>query len=340
MHPPSDSALGHQLGRIRHRIILYGVLDVLLVGILVVCLRSVAPFHLLCAVAALVLLMALGHLFLHYHHLRAMWELSPPRAEDVPSSSAALGGPAPGGAREPKAEQEPGRPTMPQVSLKEYLALSDDEKDRIQMEAYEANRAWMRRKMDDLRAEWLIIVNGEIVKSSPTFDDYPSETPMNELAEQYQGVPVIFVRSPLIEESAWVALRQGDAYPTLAMDIDAQKVVADFDTGAPYTLLDHEWLGICGVSGRGFGVAHHGEHLGAAYRYRLLPVELTLRGEDGRTATRTILARSVSDWRSSPWCSPAINPNRNALAGRDLLRQFGATVELDGAARTTRVRVP
>ncbi|MBM4034974.1 MAG: hypothetical protein FJ291_24790 [Planctomycetes bacterium] len=308
----------------RRRVNFYGaphalILTLLLAGLLLYFRSPGDPWSLVCCLVAAIVVSLYGLISVFREALRGV--------RDAPERAATT------------ATALPSLPNVPGISVAEYLALSQEEKDRVQLEAYEANRPWIERKLNELGAEWLLVANGEVVKASPTLDDYPFETPMDELARQYGGVPVIFVRSPLIEESARTVLPKGDSYPTLPIEVADREVVADFDTGSPCTMLDHEWLEARSVLGRGVGVAHEGKHLGTTYSYRLLPVPLTLRGEDGRAATLAVRVRAVFDWRNSPLCSPSINPNRAALAGRDLLRGFGATVELDGRACVTRVRL-
>jgi len=230
---------------------------------------------------------------------------------------------------------------LPHLCLGEYQGLSLGERDRLQTEAYERNWDWIERKLAELGADWMVVVHGEVRQWSADLQKYPTDEQLVQLAEEEGEVPFVFIRSPLVEECAWAALPGGDYYPTVELQVAGHRLTADLDTGSPHTILNEEWLSGLGlVPPPAVSPSHVRAHLGSPYRCRLLPIPLTLVSEDGRRSDLSLFCLSVLDWRRSPWCSTLINPHREALAGRDLFRAFGLIAELDGRARTTRVRLP
>lgn len=230
---------------------------------------------------------------------------------------------------------------VPHLSLEQYLALSPEERDRVHIQAYEGNRCWIERTLGELGAEWILVLNGEVRQWSRDPQEYPSDGDLMQLAEEADEVPFVFIRSPLVEESTWSTLDGEDFYPTLEIRVGGHVLVADFDTGSPRTLLDHDWLDTRRVAPSvTMSAIHVLRHLGFPYRCRFLPIRLEVVGENGARSEETVHCRCVLDWRTSPWCSPDINPNREALAGRDMFRAFGLTAELDGRLHKTRLHVP
>jgi hypothetical protein len=57
--------------------------------------------------------------------------------------------------------------------------------------------------------------------------------------------------------------------------------------------------------------------------------------EQGGVAAREVPALCVTDWRQSPLCR--VNPNREALAERNLLLEFPLRMELNGVGRVTHI---
>jgi antitoxin (DNA-binding transcriptional repressor) of toxin-antitoxin stability system len=236
---------------------------------------------------------------------------------------------------------ENGNIDLPHLSLDQYRTMSSAERDRLQIEAYERNWEWIERKLGELQADWMVVVGGKVRLWSRDPQEYPTDEQLWRLAEEANEAPFVFIRSPLVEESAWTMLAEGDAYPSLELHVGGHRLLADFDTGSPRTILDDDWLVNHGlVSPLTISPVHVRKHLGSPYRCRSLPVALEVVDENGASAQRTVFCLSVLDWRRSPWCSALINPRREALAGRDLFRAFALIAELDGRAQTTRVRLP
>ena len=71
------------------------------------------------------------------------------------------------------------------------------------------------------------------------------------------------------------------------------------------------------------------------FQYHLRNLLIGVRTVTGTFLTQTTKATCIRNWRESPLC--LVNPQREALAGRNLLLEFPLRLELDGAAKCTRV---
>lgn len=107
------------------------------------------------------------------------------------------------------------------LSFDDYLALSDEEREPIQLRAYQAHQTWIDMELEQRGAEWLIVCGGEIFESSSTLRDYPSREKLMRIGKQRRRVPFVFVRESLVEESGWSALEDNDCYPTVRLTIAA-----------------------------------------------------------------------------------------------------------------------
>ena len=229
-----------------------------------------------------------------------------------------------------------------------YLALSDKERDAIALRAYQTLRTWIDAKLEERKAEWILVCGGEVIESSPTLQNYPSREKLMQTGQQRGLVPFVFVRGPLIEESGWSVLPRGDFYPTIRLSIAAAgtstehlpntgiELTADFDSGSPGLFMNYDLMMTHQiVDNQPIDQPHLSAHLGQAYRFHILPLLIGVRSEDGTVTAREFSVLCVRNWRLSPLC--LINPNREALAGRNLLIEIPLRLELDGAKRTTRV---
>ena len=79
--------------------------------------------------------------------------------------------------------------------------------------------------------------------------------------------------------------------------------------------------------------AHFRSHLSQLYSFHVLPVVIGVTDEQGSIKIQDFHALCVHNWQNSPLC--LVNPNREALAGRNLLLEFPSRVELDGRQQVT-----
>lgn len=91
------------------------------------------------------------------------------------------------------------------ISCEDYLALSDEARDNIQLYAYDKYRNWIDEELARCDARWMIVCGGKILDWSPTLNDYPSDEKMEMIGKQSGYAPFIFMANPLIEESARAA---------------------------------------------------------------------------------------------------------------------------------------
>ena len=121
---------------------------------------------------------------------------------------------------------------------------------------------------------------------------------------------------------------------TLRFEPEGQTLAGDFGTGAPVTLISHEWLLRNGLIEAATLVAT-GMAGPALQMYQYAAVALSARLVDAETTTGVAMvnAQAVLDWDHSPFSSGT----RLALIGRNILKAFGANVEIDGATGETHI---
>lgn len=93
------------------------------------------------------------------------------------------------------------------ISLKDYRSLPRPERRRYQSEAEALNQQWLEKRFRTLGANWLMVVDGKVVKHGASLDDYPGDEEMRELRQNAGKIPFVFFSKYLlaIEEapSAW-----------------------------------------------------------------------------------------------------------------------------------------
>jgi hypothetical protein len=252
-------------------------------------------------------------------------------------------------ARKEVTEPAPGPSTdVFDLPFDDYLALSDEEREAVQLRAYQTHQARIDAELERQGAEWLLVCGGEVVETSPALRDYPSREKLMQIGQQRGRVPFVFVREPLVEESAWSALAGNDFYPTVRLTVAAPGtgtenlptagvgLTADFDSGSPNLFVDYDqMLALNIIDRQPIDQAHFRPHLGQLYRFYVLSVLVGITDEQGGVAAREVPALCVTDWRQSPLCR--VNPNREALAERNLLLEFPLRMELNGVGRVTHI---
>jgi len=127
------------------------------------------------------------------------------------------------------------------LTLEEYTNLSQEERFQLQCALLDVNREWLHRQFHLFGAAWIMVVDGEVVASSPNIDEYPQQSDVLNVCERKGKFPFIFddERLLLIEESSspWSAtVYATDAYPTADIEVGSAglrlRLVADLDTGA------------------------------------------------------------------------------------------------------------
>jgi hypothetical protein len=234
------------------------------------------------------------------------------------------------------------------ISFEDYLALSDEEGEELQLLAYEKYRNWIYQELAKRRARWMIVCGGKIIEWSSRLNDYPSEEKMDAIGKQFGYAPFVFIANPVIEESYWTALPEDDFYPTLSITLGAAnwdetelikkglKIDADFDTGSTDVLCDYNHLREMSIIKSQLAKrTQSGYHMGQHFSCYVVPVQIALTDEARTPRSKTISIICVRNWQLSSlfW----VNPLRKVLAGRNLLLEFPLRVELNGRDRTTKI---
>jgi hypothetical protein len=144
-----------------------------------------------------------------------------------------------------------------EMSYEEFEKLSEEEQDEVSWQAFSRNKAWIDEQLRKHRAEWIVVIGGKVEKFSSTLVDVPMQNEIRKMGMEKGLTPFLFIREPLIEESAfglathsqWAELEDDDFYPTVTIvvgKVDDDKselensgirLVADIDTGSPSIIV-------------------------------------------------------------------------------------------------------
>jgi hypothetical protein len=242
----------------------------------------------------------------------------------------------------------PAKRSVFEIPYEEYRELSEAEREAIQWRVYTEHHEWYEAELKVRRAQWILVCGGKVVEFSRTLDDYPTPEKLQALGKERGFIPFVFVPRPLIEESVWSVLAEEDFYPTLKLHVTAKTqgqsrlrangfaINADFDTGSPHLFVDYDKLAEEGaVDFRSQAEAYFQQHLGEYYRFHVMPIQIAMVDENENYYTKRMHAYCVRDWQRSPLC--LVNPDRKALAGRNIMLSFPLKFELDGKRRVTRI---
>jgi hypothetical protein len=231
------------------------------------------------------------------------------------------------------------------LTLEEYERLSPKERGMLQRRLKEQNHLWLKKKFSELKAAWLVVVNGEVIDWGKGLKNLPLAKQNVEVSQRTGKFPFVFINEALmaIEESssAWHTTKDpGDYYPTLPVTLSSAsnvvELVGDFDTGASGTFVDYDYLRdrnlIQPEVGDYYEISHH---LNQPYHGVAKSLRFQLSSKAGGTFAFNALIYCVPDWRTSPFVN--INPHRVALVGRDLLLALKPKVLLDFNQRQTEI---
>jgi len=234
------------------------------------------------------------------------------------------------------------------ITFDEYLAMSDEERDEIQLEAYKNYLGWIDQTLNQHNAKWILVCGEKVIESGPTWRNYPTDEKLQAIGEQYGLIPFVFAAAPMIEESDWARLSDNDFYPSLPIVVAAKEqsphdlvdnglaIEADFDTGSPDVLLNYERLLKQGIVKRQRLVRFNTRfHLGYHFHYYPHPVLVGVITEGGKMISGIINVLCVRNWAKSSFRLP--NPTRQALVGRNTLIKLELQIKLDGRRRVTNV---
>jgi hypothetical protein len=231
------------------------------------------------------------------------------------------------------------------LTLEEYERLSPKERGMLQRRLKEQNHLWLKKKFSELKAAWLVVVNGEVIDWGKGLKNLPLAKQNVEVSQRRGKFPFVFINEDLmaIEESSsvWHATKDaGDYYPTLPVTLSSAsnvvELVGDFDTGASGTFVDYDYLRdrnlIHPEVGDYYEISHH---LNQPYHGVAKSLRFQLSSKAGEIFVFDTLIYCVPEWDTSPFVQ--INPNRVALVGRDLVLALKPKVLLDFDQRRTEI---
>lgn len=254
-----------------------------------------------------------------------------------------------------------------EISFDEYLAFKKAERKILQLRAREDNADWIENELAKRKARWLLVigkdcVNKQVIAHSANLKELPKPAELRELAKKYNHFPYVFISSPLIEENQpaarpipWVEIQDSDDFfPTLEIYVgrddwedkkvlqDGLRFVADFDTGAAEIFLNYEQLEKARIiRDEDIEILNlkKGYHINRKYDYVNLPIRVCIQGSGDHIVSEDFQAFCVENWEHEDSPFKIVNPAREALVGRSLLRnsKFSLRLELNGEERFTKV---
>lgn len=225
-----------------------------------------------------------------------------------------------------------------------YRSLNWQEKCGLQCAVVKMNKEWIRRRLEEKGAAWLVVVNGDVVGSSPRLDEYPGEAEVLQICGERGRFPFVFVddRLMMVEElsSPWSQTRRSDdRYPTARIEITHEglrsgALLADMDTGAYPVFLRWQLASDLGlVQESPWDILQRADHPAGQFIYVFKRLSVGLLADDGTLREARLAVSCVHTWE--PFLDQ--NPNRVALVGRELLNRLKPTVILSFADQVTKV---
>ncbi|MCJ7632427.1 response regulator [Candidatus Bathyarchaeota archaeon] len=234
------------------------------------------------------------------------------------------------------------------ISYTDYQKLDSKGRNEIQERAKKLNRDWAKRKMQELKARWIVVCGTEVVRHSTDLGSLLTPDELEVQGKEHNLVPFLFTDTEAIEEispltCSWSPTESsGDYYPTIPVVIKQNeafiKVIADFDTGAPdvylclQEVIDNKVVSVEDIARcLQLGLYDYREHNGRTSRFYRLVLEIGIGDSYFKTD-----CECFENWPNSGFCD--INIQRKVLVGRCALLSLGLTAELDGNNKTTRIR--
>jgi hypothetical protein len=242
-------------------------------------------------------------------------------------------------------EEEPAKFVGENLTLDEYERLSPKERGMLQWRLKEQNHLWLKNKFSELKAAWLVVIDGEVIDWGKSLKNLPMARQNVEVSQRTGKFPFVFINDDLmaIEESnsAWHATNDpGDYYPTLPVTLSSAsnvvELVGDFDTGSSGTFVDYDFLRDRNLIQPEVGDYYEiSRHLNQSFHGVAKSLRFKLSSKTGETFAFEAMIYCVSDWQTSPFVK--INPDRVALVGRDLLLTLKPMILLDFNERQTEI---
>ena len=231
--------------------------------------------------------------------------------------------------------------------------IADREKFREELASHwPRNAFWITKEMVQKRYVWCVVCGDRMVDGSADLLDFPEDDALYQLGKEYNLFPFAYTNAPVLspEESggseslpgrvpipranqkgshSWAATTyDGDAYPTISIRLEEHEVLADFDTGARISIVPDNV-----VRAHMFPGWQSAYHLGKKFDYFTKRVSVGIQSASGTSKSANLPVWVVSNWNGGPFVS--VNPVRNALIGRDILRLFELVVCLSSKDQCT-----
>lgn len=225
--------------------------------------------------------------------------------------------------------------------------LSVKERGALQRSLKEQNKEWLREKFAALNALWVMVMNGQVRAWGKSMKDYPQPEQIMEICRSTGKYPFIFITDDrmAIEESAsvWHRLEADDYYPTvpvtLRSDSGTATLVADFDTGSPFSFVSYDLLlDAQVVKRRSEEYVENSIHLGESYQCVAKTIYAEIAAVPGKARSFATTIYCVDDWQGSPFVK--INSSRTALIGRNLPLDLELNILLQFGMRRTEIMTP
>ncbi|MBC8235413.1 hypothetical protein H8E77_38190 [bacterium] len=258
------------------------------------------------------------------------------------------------------------------MTFEEYLVLPIERRHSLALELQKRNWHSIQSELIRRNAQWMLVCGGSVFEYSSNWKELPTDEKIKKIGHQQNKVPLVFVRNPLVEETAWSPLPADDWYPTIPVyfgraqwddeqlvqqginsfsflfdqtfsfrkrkSLNGLFIISDFDTGAPFIFADNNQL--IQEQILDWELVHNpflGSHLGNAYAFFITELRVGVADEVGNVKSAPMQCRCVMNWASSPLRH--VNPQRQALVGRNLLLILAFQVNLNGANLSTRLLI-
>jgi len=257
----------------------------------------------------------------------------------------------------PTAEVIPPSVNPLDIPVADFRRLSDEQREDLQIEAYKQNEDWILHEFNRLKAMWILVCGGKVIKSSHNLDNYPSPTELREIEENENLVPFVFVRPLMLRR--WNERRTGiskwqprspidDWYTTIQIKIGRPDwkdnaviesgilILGEFDSGCQTTLLDlQRLLDQQIVVQADLSAVHHNYLQGEEFRYYVVRIKAAVSPVDDKPIVAVLNCCAVRDLLRMLKDPDYPDVSLEALVGRDIPIKLPAKIILDGKNRKT-----
>jgi len=94
-------------------------------------------------------------------------------------------------------------PSSPPLRLtfKDFVKLSDDEQRDWRHRVLDSEEKWLVGQLAKRKAEWILVVGGNVVKASSSLEKLPAKKEIYRIAREQGFAPFLYIKDLLIEES-------------------------------------------------------------------------------------------------------------------------------------------